>query len=158
MTDEVLQFNLSATAVVGVGLHLWGLARDLLHIGLPTGRSVLTSVRSFIFSVILLDGKSFSPVLIFVLPHFISCPLYITDPANCGPPTTTGEVERTVNLPNVLDHQLLAGLHPKVTAELAAPVEVVGVGGQEDGAGETGLLGHPVNLQQVGFYHLVLQE
>ena len=63
-----------------------------------------------------------------------------------------------MNLPNVLDHQLLAGLHPKVTAELAAPVEVVGVGGQEDGAGETGLLGHPVNLQQVGFYHLVLQE
>ena len=61
-----------------------------------------------------------------------------------------------MNVTDVLEDQLLLGFQPAVLAELAAPAEEVG--GQQDGGGETGLLGHPVGLQQVGLDLLVLQE
>ena len=51
---------------------------------------------------------------------------------------------------------MLGRFHPEVLAELAAPVEEVR--GQDDGAGEIGLLGHPVGLQYVGPDRLVRQE
>ena len=61
-----------------------------------------------------------------------------------------------VNLPDVTDHQLPPGFHLEVLAELAAPAEEVG--GQQDGGGETGVLGHFVDLHQVGLGLLVRQE
>ena len=99
-------------------------------------------------------------MLFLVLPDLLSSPLHITDPADCRPPTTTGitggEEEPAVNLPDVLEHQLLAGFQPEVPAELTAPAEEVG--GQQDGGGEAALLRHPVGLQQVGLDALVSQE
>ena len=95
-----------------------------------------------------------------MLPDLLSSPLHITDPADCRPPTTTGitggEEEPAVNLPDVLEHQLLAGFQPEVPADLTAPGEEVG--GQQDGGGEAALLRHPVGLQQVGLDGLVGQE
>ena len=61
-----------------------------------------------------------------------------------------------MNVTDVLENHLFPGFEPEVPAELAAPAEEVG--GQEDGGWETGLLGHPVGLQQVGLDLLVLQE
>ena len=87
----------------------------------------------------------------------ICCPLNLTDPASGEPPSPTGgEVEPTVSLLDVPDHQLLAGFQPEVAADLTAPVEEVG--GQQDGGGEAVLLRHPVGLQQVGLDGLVGQE
>ena len=61
-----------------------------------------------------------------------------------------------MKLTHVLEDRLLLGFHPEDLAELAAPAEEVG--GQQDGGGETALLGHPVGLHQVGLDLLVLQE
>ena len=107
--------------------------------------------------VILLLGKSFSPVLLDMEPEVLASPFKLTDAADSrGPTIAVGEEERTVNLVDVLEHQLLLGFQPEVPAELAAPAEEVG--GQQDGGGETGLLGHPVGLLQVGLDLLVRQE
>ena len=90
-------------------------------------------------------------------PHVICCPLNLADPARGEPPSpTSGKVEPTVSLPDVPEHQLLAGFQPEVLAELAAPAEEVG--GQQDGGGEAALLRHPVGLHQVGLDGLVPQE
>ena len=87
----------------------------------------------------------------------ICCPLNLTDPASGEPPSPTGgEVEPTVSLLDVSEHQLLAGFQPEVLAELAAPAEEVG--GQQDGGGQAALLRHPVGLHQVGLDGLVPQE
>ena len=61
-----------------------------------------------------------------------------------------------MNLADVLENHLLPGFEPAVLAELAAPAEEIG--GQMDGGGEEGLLGHPVGLLQVGLDLLVLEE
>ena len=107
-----------------------------------------------LFLVFLLRGESFPPVLFLVLPEVIPSPLHTTDPADCRPPTTTGttvgEVELTVNLPDVPGHRLLGWFQPEVPADLAAPVEEV--------EGQAALLRHPVGLHQVGLDGLVGQE
>ena len=61
-----------------------------------------------------------------------------------------------MNLPDVLEHQLLPGFQSEVWAELAAPAEEVG--GQQDGGGQTAVLGQLVGLLQVGLDLLVRQE
>ena len=61
-----------------------------------------------------------------------------------------------MNLADVLKDHLLLRLQPAVLAELATPAEEIG--GQQDGGGETGLLGHTVGLLQVGLDLLVAQE
>ena len=84
--------------------------------------------------------------------------IHLTDPARgCAPTTTVDEEEMTVNLTDVLEYQLLPpGFRIEVRTELTSPVEKVG--GQEDGGGETGLLGHTVGLLQVGLNLLHRQE
>ena len=61
-----------------------------------------------------------------------------------------------MNLTDVLKDQLFPGFQSAVLTELAAPAEKVG--GQEDGGGETGLLGHPVGLLEVRLDPLVREE
>ena len=90
-------------------------------------------------------------------PEVFSSPLHLTDTAGGrGPTTAVGEEEPTVNLSDMLEHQLLLGFHPEVPTELTAPADKIG--GQEDGGWETRLLGQLVNLLQVGLHHLVRQE
>ena len=84
--------------------------------------------------------------------------IHLTDPARgCAPTFTVDEEEMTVNLTDVLEYQLLPpGFRIEVRAELTSPVEKVG--GQEDGGEQRGLLGHTVDLLQVGLDLLVGQE
>ena len=89
-------------------------------------------------------------------PEVIFSPLDLTDAAGGCPTTAAGEVELTMNLPDVTEYQLFLGFHTEVLTELAAPAEEVG--GQQDGGGETGLLGHFVGLHQVGLDRLVREE
>ena len=90
-------------------------------------------------------------------PQLSFGPLNLADPTPGSAPTfTVDEEEMTVNLTDVLENQLLPGLHLEVRAELTSPVYEVG--GQEDVGGETRLLSHTVGLPQVGLDLLVRQE
>ena len=108
---------------------------------------------------LLFFGPTFLPVMLDMAPPVSFSPLHVNlaDPAHGRAPTfTVDEEEMTVSLTDVLENQLLPGFHIEVRAELTSPVEKIG--GQEDEGGERGLLGHTVDLLQVGLDLLVGQE